>query len=239
MPKLVGEASEEIEKRLDNMELNLKVNILEEASDTVPRGYVIRTEPAQGEELVRGQQVTVYVSLGSNKMPNLIGESKNNAEVLLEDMDMDLRLSMDLLEDSEEVPEGKVCRTEPAAGAELVKGQQVKVYISTGSKYTTVPSVLNMTEAEAKKTLEDAKLVCAVGMSEFYEGVEVGRVGGMSIQPDTQIQKGATVTIYLCKEPEVVTEPTTEPTTAPTTEPTTESTAPIESTVAQGGENGG
>ena len=222
MPKLAGESREDAEKRLTMMDLNLKPGFLEEASDTVPKGYVIRTEPAEGATLSKGQQVTVYISLGSNKMPDLVGESKNNAEVLLRDMEMDLRLSLDLQEDSETVEEGKVCRTEPAAGETLQKGQQVKVYISTGSKYTTVPSVLNMTEAEAKFTLEAAGLKCVVGEPAFYEGVSVDRVGGMSVQPETQIEKGASITIYLCKEPENVTEPTTEPTTA-TEAPTQES----------------
>ncbi len=213
MPKLAGEAREDAEKRLTMMELNLKATFLEEASDTVPKGYVIRTEPAENTELVKGQQVTVYVSLGSNKMPNLVGESKNNAEVLLKAMDMDLRLSLDLLEDSETVEEGKVCRTEPAAGETLQKGQHVKVYISTGSKYTTVPSVLNMTESEAKFTLEAAGLTWVMGEPAFYEDVPEGRVGGMSVQPETKIEKGATITIYLCKIPDNVTEPTTESTT--------------------------
>ena len=134
MPKLAGESREDAEKRLTMMDLNLKPGFLEEASDTVPKGYVIRTEPAEGATLSKGQQITVYISLGSNKMPDLVGESKNNAEVLLRDMEMDLRLSLDLQEDSETVEEGKVCRTEPAAGETLQKGQQVKVYISTGSK---------------------------------------------------------------------------------------------------------
>ena len=83
-----------------------------------------------------------------------------------------------------------------------------------------------MTEAEAKKALEEADLVCVVGQPAFYEDVEPGMVGGMSVQPETRIEKGASITISLCKEPE----PTTEPTTAPTTAPPTESTPPGEST---------
>ena len=228
MPKLAGEARADAEKRLTMMELNLKVAVLEEASDTVPKGYVVRTEPAENTALAKGQQITVYVSLGSNKMPDLVGESKNNAEALLKAMDMDLKLVMDLLEDSEEVEEGKVCRTEPAAGETLQKGQHIKVYISTGSKYTVVPSVLNMTETEAKFTLEAAGLTWAMGEPAFYEDVPAGRVGGMSVQPETKIEKGATITIYLCKEPENVTEPTTA-STAPT------EGAPSESGVAEGG----
>ena len=86
-----------------------------------------------------------------------------------------------------------------------------------------------MPEAEAKKALENAQLNWTVGTPGFYEGVEPGRVGGMSILPDTQIEKGATVQIYICEEPANVTEPTTEPTTAPT------ESAPAESQTSEGG----
>lgn len=234
MPKLEGESLEKAEERLNSMELNLKLSTLEEASETVPKGYVIRTDPEEGEELDKGQRITLYVSLGSNKMPDLIGESKNNAEVLLNAMEMDLRISLDLLEDSETVPEGQVCRTEPEAGATLVKGQHVKVYISTGSKYTVVPDVLGKTEAQARALLKEAGLECELGEPDHYEGVEIGLVGGMSVKPESKIEKGETVIIYLCKEAEVVTEPTTQP-----TEPTEPSESVVtETPVNSEGENG-
>lgn len=223
MPKLEGESLEDAVKRLEMMDLNLVVGTpIEEASETVPKGYVIRTDPTPDTKLNKGHRITIYVSLGSDKMPDLIGQSKNNATVLLRDMGLDLQISADLEESSEEVEEGNVCRTEPAPGEKLKKGQQVKVYISTGSKYTTVPSVINMPEAEAKRALEEANLMWVLGDPAFYEGIPEGYVGGMSVMPETKVEKGTTVTIYLCEEPEEVTEPTTE-STAPT-ETTTEST---------------
>ncbi|MBR4309118.1 MAG: PASTA domain-containing protein, partial [Oscillospiraceae bacterium] len=229
MPRLEGESKEDAEVRLNNMDLNLKVSFIEQADDTVPKGYIIRTEPAADSHLEKGQRITVYVSLGSDKMPDLIGESKNNAEVLLKAMDMDLRISLDLLEDSDTVPEGDVCRTEPEAGTTLVKGQHIKVYISTGSKYVTVPDVLNMTEAEARTILEEAGLQCVVGEPAYYEGFDVGRVGGMSVKPESKIEKGETIIIYLSIEPEEVTESTEPPTEPPTeTEPTEPTTEPTE-----------
>ena len=155
-------------------------------------------------------------------MPDLIGQSKNNATVLLRDMGMDLQISADLEESSEDVEAGNVCRTEPAAGEKLKKGQQVKVYISTGSKYTTVPSVIGMTEKDAKNALEAAGLGWVMGEPAFYEGVEPGRIGGMSVLPDTKVEKGSPVTIYVCEEPVNVTEPTTESTQAPSESETSE-----------------
>ncbi len=203
------------------MEFNLKVHIEEEASETVPKGYVIRTEPAADARLAKGQGVVLYVSAGSDRMMDVIGESLENAITRLKAMELDLKFVTDLEEDSESVPEGKVCRTEPAAGDKLVKGQQVMIYISTGSRYTIVPNVLGKTPEEAKRILEEAKLACTVSTdSYYYEGVEDGRVGAMSVLPETRVDKGSTIMIYLCTVPEE-----TEYTTEPTTETPTESSS--------------
>lgn len=221
MPDLRGEAEDDAKTRLEKMDLNLKIQIDEEASEAVPKGYVIRTEPAADARLAKGQGVVIYVSGGSDRMMDVIGESLENAIIRLQAMELDLKFISDLEEDSESVPEGKVCRTEPVAGDKLVKGQQIMIYISTGSRYSIVPNVLGKTPEEAKRILEEAKLTCTVSQDEYYyEGVEEGHVGAMSVLPDTRVDKGSTVIIYLCKEPEP-TEPPTEPTTEPTTEGTT------------------
>ena len=72
------------------------------------------------------------------------------------------------------------------------------------------------TPEEAKRILEEAKLVCTVSQDYYYyEGVQEGHVGAMSVLPDTRVDKGSTVIVYLCKEPEQ-TEPTTNPNETPT-----------------------
>src|SRR5690625_1612823 len=54
----------------DFLEANeLKVNVIEEHSDTVEKGYVIRQEPAAQTELEKGATVTVYISKGPKQLP--------------------------------------------------------------------------------------------------------------------------------------------------------------------------
>ncbi len=61
--------------------------ILEEASATVKKGYVIKTEPVEGAELVEGEPIKLWVSSGpatkTAKMPNLIGHNVDTAKELL------------------------------------------------------------------------------------------------------------------------------------------------------------
>ncbi len=216
MPDLTGESQEDAKTRLDMMELNLGVSIIEKPHESIPKGYVISTDPVANTKLEKGQKIAVYVSLGSDKMPDLTGETENNAKVALEAMDMGLRINTDFEEASETVPEGHVCRTDPPAGTTLQKGQLVKVYISTGSNKTKVPDVIGKTPEEARAALEAAGLHWVLGDPSYYEGIEPGLVGGMSVAPETEVEKGSLVTIYLCEEPEEVPPPPTETTAAPT-----------------------
>src|SRR5699024_9285316 len=48
---------------------DLKINISEEYSDTVEKGYVIRQDPAAHAELEKGSSVNVVISKGKEALP--------------------------------------------------------------------------------------------------------------------------------------------------------------------------
>ena len=125
--------------------LNLRFHLQSEASDSVPSGSVIRTEPAAGAALEPGQQVTIYISLGSNKMPELANLTPEAAKQRLNDMNMDLKITF-LYEESSSVPSGSVIRTEPAAGTALKQGQRVTIHVSLGQ----IPVLANLTPKAVK-----------------------------------------------------------------------------------------
>lgn len=120
----------------------------EESSDTVPAGSVTRTDPAAETELQEGQSVTVYVSLGSGKMPELKNQSKENAKSILDAMNLNLRITY-LEEESDDIASGNVTRTVPASDSQLSRGQQVTVYVSKGSGKVTVPPVTGLSVRDA------------------------------------------------------------------------------------------
>ena len=225
MPNLTDKSGTEAIKQLDALKLGLKVITEDEGSDTVTKGYVVRTEPKAGTKLEKNQQVTLYISLGSNKMPNLRGESKENAETRLKAMELNLKLVF-LEEEDDDIAEGKVIRTSPAADSELTKGQQITLYISLGDGKVLVPQVLGFGKMEAIQLLRDAKLGYEV--KEIYdETVEKGKVISQSELPNTKVKKDTIVTIDISLGPDP-SKHTTAPTEAPTEPPTT---APTEAPV--------
>ena len=222
MPKLVNQTDSSAIAQLNAMELGLKITTKEESSETVLAGYVIRTEPAADTELTKNQAVTVYVSLGSTKMPELKNQTKANAEALLDAMGLNLKYTF-LEEESDDVVEGNVTRTEPASKSELSKGQNVTVYISKGNGKVDVPPVEGLDVMDAIKLLRDAGLKYETKRV-FNEKEEKDRVIHQSEKANTQVPKDTIVVLEVSDGP-APTDPPTQPTTPPT-EPTEPSTEP-------------
>ena len=222
MPNLVNQTDSSAIAQLNAMELGLKITTKEESSETVLAGYVIRTEPAADTELTKNQAVTVYVSLGSTKMPELKNQTKANAEALLDAMGLNLKYTF-LEEESDDVAEGNVTRTEPASKSELSKGQNVTVYINKGNGKVDVPPVEGLDVMDAIKLLRDAGLKYETKRV-FNEKEEKDRVIHQSEKANTQVPKDTIVVLEVSDGP-APTDPPTQPTTPPT-EPTEPSTEP-------------
>lgn len=212
MPPLENMTEGDAVKKLEALNLGLKISRKDESSDKVKQGNVIRTEPAAGEKLQKGQEITLYISLGENKLPDLKNDTKSNAEARLRALNIGLNIIF-LEEQSDDVAEGKVTRTVPAAGSQLREGDDVTVYISTGDGKVVVPPVIGFTKMEAIDLLKDADLMYEV--REIYDPtVEKGKVISQSEKPNTKVEKGTVVVIDVSLGlEELPTEPSTEPTT--------------------------
>ena len=223
MPDLEGYTEAEAIRELQNLNIGIKTRIKDEIDSSVEEGCVVRTEPEANQPLEREQEVILYISLGEKKMPDLRGDTKTNAEMRLKQLNIGLKVVF-LDEESDEYEEDQVVRTSPAAGSDLNEGDEIILYISTGSKNTKVPNVLNQSVELATQLLNAADLKCAV--NEVYdEMVPAGYVISQSILPDSKVEKDTIVIIDVSKGPEPTEESTTE-STEESTEPTTESTEP-------------
>lgn len=213
MPSLKNATEADAMKALEALNLGLKITVKDESSSEVKQGSVVRTEPAEGEKLQKGQEVILYISLGENKMPDLKNDTRSNAETRLRALDIGLDIIF-LEEKSDEVEEGKVIRTVPAAGTQLKENDDVTVYISTGDGKVMVPPVIGFTKMEAITLLKDANLTYEV--REMYDPtVESGKVISQSEKPNTKVEKGTVVVIDVSMGPEPTQEPSTEPSTEP------------------------
>jgi serine/threonine-protein kinase len=139
------------------------LTVLEEASDSVDEGLVIRQEPVPGLELALGETVTIVLSSGPDLVfiPDVRALHADDAQAQLEDLGFFVER---VQEPSVDYAEGTVIRTEPSDAAPF--GSTVAMYVSLGD-VAIVPGVYAMSLDEAIATLEDAGLVVGdtIGLS--------------------------------------------------------------------------
>ncbi len=128
----------------------------EESSEEYEAGLVTRTDPIPETELKDGQTIHIWVSTGPEivTMEDLSGEKEKDVLIYLGDQGFEVQR---FEESSDIVEAGKVTRTVPAAGEKLAKGQQIKVWISTGPEIVRqkMPGVVGRDKIYALNLLEE------------------------------------------------------------------------------------
>lgn len=115
------------------------ITIVEENSETVPKGFVIETNPAPNDVIVitKDLKVEIKVSSGPEKetveMPSVVGKTADEAKRILEAAELPLGNTEYVYSDS--VEQGKVVRSSVQAGEEVeVDSAGITLYVSLGAK---------------------------------------------------------------------------------------------------------
>lgn len=127
-------------------------------------------------------------------VPSLLGLDEAQAKKKAEDAG--LRLKVEGTQPSADVEEGNVVRQEPEDGVKLAKGKTVSVWLSSGKGKVIVPDVAGKTQVEATQLLMDRGLKVDP-KEEPDKDAEPGTVLRQNPPGDTEVEAGATVTIWV------------------------------------------
>jgi serine/threonine-protein kinase len=202
VPFVEGIPQQQAEQLIRDAELVPVVK--EEPSDDVKAGTVIRQSPEAGTKIQKGQNVTIVVSSGVEKVtvPDVVGQSQADATKALQDAD----LRVDPKPVFSKKPVGTVVDQNPNAGEDVPKGSTVIIKISQGEQLLDVPNVIGNGQATAEQILVDSGFKVAV------EQVESSQDAGIVIAQTPnggKAAKGSTVTIVISTGPPPEPEPTT------------------------------
>lgn len=190
IPKVANRPRNEVVEELEK--LGLLVSINEEASPDVPRGKVIRINPAEGSELQKNSSVTLTVSSGKEitEVPDLTGMKLDEANAALEEAELELHTDVEQVND--EAPAGEIISQNPAGGTQLSKGSKVRITVSKGQKEVSVPDVSGMDRDRAVEMLSSMDFDVNVNSvdSELPEN-QVLRV----VEKGQKLPKGSQVTL--------------------------------------------
>jgi eukaryotic-like serine/threonine-protein kinase len=148
VPLVANETWAQAEQQIKAAGLNPVEN--KEASTQFRSGYVISTNPAEGNSVPKGSNVTVNVSTGAANIAlrNFQGQQVGTAQTQLQNAGF---TNVSVVSDSQStLPSGEVDHQTPGAG-NYPANEAITLYVSGGG--VKVPSVTNETAAEASATL--------------------------------------------------------------------------------------
>ena len=177
-------------------------------NETVDAGKIISQEPEANRKIDPGATITVTISRGNRTfaLPNYVNSDARQAKIELD------RFGVQCVEAApeynDEIENGFVIRTDPAAGTMLTEGDTVTITVSRGPEFVMVdmPNLMGKPLNTALELLDVAGLEWDEPVYTEADG-EPDLVIYQSIAPGTQLEKGTRVSFQLSKERELPPEP--------------------------------
>jgi eukaryotic-like serine/threonine-protein kinase len=174
---------------------DLKATVDRRPSESIDRGLAIRTVPAGGEVVDRGERGRLFVSSGPEQVevPDVTGLSRDSAENLLTGAGLEVAIQ----ERESEEPEDDVISQDPAAGSQVDRGTTVTITVSTGIEKVSVPNVVGLGRGDAVQQLKSAGLVAQPREADVTDPAEDGVVTDQRPAAGVELEKGKSVVIII------------------------------------------
>jgi eukaryotic-like serine/threonine-protein kinase len=160
-------------------------------------GFVFRQDPAPGNRIDKGNQVSIFVSTGKPKttVPDVRGDSATDAAAAI----ASAGLEPDVHEINSDKDVNTVIAQSPKAGEKVVRGSKVRINVSKGPADVGVPPVVGVPYAEAESVLK------AKGFSVTRTEVASNEPAEIVLKQDplanTMAPKGSTIALTVSKGP--------------------------------------
>ena len=148
LPNLRGKSASQATQTI--VGLGLPVPTQTPITSKLPVGQVVRTDPKAGV-IPPNTVVTLFVSTGNVKVPNVVGMTCDGAKQALAASSLQGSCTNT---PSDTVPAGQVISQSPGAGSQAPQGSTVSLQVSSGPSQVQVPDVTNMDYQTAKQTLQ-------------------------------------------------------------------------------------
>ena len=202
--------------------------VVPENSSTVQSGYVISTNPAEGDAASKGQTVTVYVSDGVANvlLPNVQGLQATAAQQKLSNAGFNNVVVKS--DPTSTDPSGEVDHMTPSPGSKYSPDTQITLYVSGGG--VQVPQVTGIPVASATQTLAGYNLTWKIEYAAGPAGTQPGYVWNQIPAQGTTEPKGYQVVLQVQPQPTSSPTPTTSSPSPTSTSPSPTNTSPTSPT---------
>jgi serine/threonine-protein kinase len=187
-----------------------KAIVTREASEEVPAGIVIRTQPGEAIALERSKPFELVVSTGPapRPLPDLAGLTLEQATASLDQLGLVLVQADPAFDET--VAAGTVISwmvpDQPGlrAGDTVTPKTTVSVVLSSGPQPRVVPDLTGVAIDQATATLAAQGLLVAQLDPQFSDTVAVGLIATQDVAPNTNVDRGTTISVAVSKGSDVV-----------------------------------
>lgn len=204
VPTCEGEKISVCEKKLQALGLEVDTKIKTEASSTIDKNRVTRTDPEEGRSVKPGTVVTIYKSLGEEvyEIEDYTGKNYIEVQTILETK-YGLKVTVEKKEPTDndkEYDEQEIIGQSLAAGSEVKKGDSITLYI---------PDIIDkFPDMNAEGwSVDDVEAFCTkydLILEKKYEETTAyapDKVISQSRVPGSPIYKQTKITVTFAKEP--------------------------------------
>ena len=161
-------------------------------------GKVVAQTPAGGGQAKVGSAIDIVVSGGQLliNVPDVGGMKQADAEAAITAAGLKPFVADG---NSADVPVGNVMAQGPVAGSDVAPGTEVRLTISQGPQFSTVPDVVGQSQSDAQATLKAAGL--AMKAVSNYSSAPNGDVYSQTPAEGVKVAPGTTVSVTVSKGP--------------------------------------
>lgn len=201
VPSLAGFTVKDARSELSDLGLRLEVGV-EEFSEDVGEGKIIKSDPAGGGRVDPDGLVTVIVSKGKERfiIPDLVGLKPDVAQELIEDNKL---VVGEIVEEfSSDLPKGLILRTTPVSGERVKRDTSLTLFVSKGVEQVSFSDYKGKSGEQALNELVEAGFEVKTQYI-FSEDLPAGAVVSQS-PGKGEADKGSTITLIVSKGTEYV-----------------------------------
>ena len=152
IPDVTNKSLKEATKIIQKKGFTISEEQVEQASETVKEGYVIRTNPVAGTKRKKGYEVILYVSLGDAKITveNYTGKDFLEVKGALESQKIKVLREEQELEGDDTAKENEIIGQSVEVGEKLAAGDTITLYVAESNKKYPDFITGNFTEANIR-----------------------------------------------------------------------------------------
>ncbi|OCA85492.1 serine/threonine protein kinase [Bacillus sp. FJAT-27225] len=203
VPDVSGELMEDAIKELVDLGLVIR-NTKEIEDNEIPEGFVVKTDPPQGDTIKEGSSIDLFVSSGKKKfeLSDYVGSDFNDTVAMLEKEGFKNIKETPVFNEREP---GTIIEQNIPAGREVVPDEaELEFKVSQGPEKITLRDLRGYNEKSLADYADLTGLRIEVGSEEFSNDVQAGLVISQTPKAGEQLVKGDTVTVVISKGKEEI-----------------------------------